>query len=144
MNKRMVWSRILCIVELAMIPIEVALGNLTLRVSGWFALALLLAFDFLPGLGSGLAALGALLSKSRYRRFMYGASVLTLCGMIALFLLAANVEAPAAASWGVAMYAYPIGAIMSLVGAGLVLVESFRKPLVPKDNVERNANYPSF
>lgn len=136
MNKRRLWSRILCIVELAMIPIEVALGNLMLRVSGWFALALSLAFDFLPGLGGGLAALGALLGKSRYRRFMYGASVVTLCGMIALFLLAFNVEAPAAASWGFAMYAYPIGVIMSLVGAGLVLVESFRKPLVPKDNVE--------
>jgi hypothetical protein len=119
-----------------MIPIEVALGYVSLRVSGWFALALLLAFDFLPGLGSGLAALGALLSKSRYRRFMYGASVLTLCGMIALFLVAGNVEAPAAASWGFAMYAYPIGVIMSLVGAGLVLVESFHRPPVPKDNVE--------
>ncbi|RIE05733.1 hypothetical protein [Candidatus Cryosericum terrychapinii] len=136
MNKRMVWSRILCIVELAMIPIEVVLANLTFRVSGWFATALLLAGSFLPGLGSGLVALGAFLGNSRYRRFMYCASVLTLCGIIALFLVGANVEAPAAASWGVAVYAYPIGAIMSLVGAGLVLVESFRKPLIPKDNVD--------
>ncbi|MHB8106191.1 MAG: hypothetical protein ACYDH4_01985 [Candidatus Cryosericum sp.] len=136
MNRRMLWSRILCIIELAMIPIEVALASLTLRVSGWFALALGLAFDILPGLGSGLVALGAFLSKSRYRRFMYGASALTLCGMIALFLVAVNVEAPAAASWGFAMYAYPIGAIMSLVGAGLVLVESFRKPPVADDTLE--------
>lgn len=136
MNKRILWSRILCIVELAMILIEVALANLALRVSGWFVLALWLAFDFLPGLGSGLVALGAFLSKSRYRRFMYGASVLTLCGMIVLFLVAGNVEAPAAASWGFAMYAYPIGVIMSLVGAGLVLVESFHRPPVPKDDVD--------
>jgi hypothetical protein len=135
-DKRTLWSRILCIVELAMIPIEVALANLALRVSGWFATALSLAVSFLPGLGSGLVALGAFLSKSRYRRFMYGASVLTLCGIIALFLVGANVEAPAAASWGVAMYAYPIGAIMSLVGAGLVLVESFHGPPVPKDDVD--------
>lgn len=136
MNKRTLWSRILCIVELAVIPIEVALAYVSLRVSGWFATALMLAVSFLPGLGSGLVALGAFLGKSRYRRFMYGASVLTLCGIIALFLVGGNVEAPAAASWGVAVYAYPIGVIMSLVGAGLVLVESFRKPLVPKDNVE--------
>jgi len=47
MNKRMVWSRILCIIELTMIPIEVALVNLTLRVSGWFATALSLACSFL-------------------------------------------------------------------------------------------------
>ncbi|MCX6097492.1 MAG: hypothetical protein NTZ77_03270 [Caldiserica bacterium] len=137
MNKRLLWSRILCIVELAMIPIEVALVNVTARVSGWFATALSLALSFLPGLGSGLVALGAFLGNSRYRRFMYGASVLTLCGIIALFLVAGNVEAPAVASWGFAAYAYPIGAIMSLVGAGLVLVESFHRPPVPKDNVER-------
>ena len=136
MNKRILWSRILCIVELAMIPIEVALAYVSLRVSGWCATALWLAFDFLPGLGSGLVALGAFLGNSRYRRFMYGASVLTLCGIIALFLVAGNVEAPAAASWGVAVYAYPIGAIMSLVGAGLVLVESFRRTPIHKDNVE--------
>jgi hypothetical protein len=34
------------------------------------------------------------------------------------------------------LYVYPIAGVMSALGAVLVLVESFRRPPVPKDNVE--------
>jgi hypothetical protein len=144
MNKRMLWSRILSIIGLAVM----AVGAIALLggVIGFslFGTVLSLALFFLPGLGSGLVALGALLGRSRYRSFMYCAFLLTLCGTIGVFDLVGNFEAAAVGWRAYAAPAYPIGVIVSCVGAVLVLVESFGGQPAPKDNVERNANYPSF
>jgi hypothetical protein len=94
--------------------------------------------------GSGLAALGAYLAKSHHRRFLYVALALTACGLTMLFLMARfNPPGNATEWWEIFYVTYPIGAILSLVGAVLVIIESFRRPPVPQDNVERNATYPS-
>ena len=92
----------------------------------------------LPVGGSGLVALGAFLGNSRYREFLYGAFGLTVCGWYhaLLVVVSALADSGSIGWWAFVAYAYTVGAIMSLVGAGLVLVESFRKPLVTKDNVE--------
>ncbi|MCX6083357.1 MAG: hypothetical protein NT102_00105 [Caldiserica bacterium] len=108
---------------------------------GLFGTVLSLALFFLPGLGSGLVALGALLGKSRYRSFMYCAFLITLCGTIGAFDLVGDFEFSAVGWRAYTAPAYPIGVIMSCVGAVLVIVDSFGGPPVPKDDVERNTNY---
>jgi hypothetical protein len=95
-------------------------------------------------LGSGLGALGAFLGKSRYRKFLYGALGLTMCGLTTIFYALTDpwtgsnflADALYPAWWQVVGYAYPIGGIMSSVGAVLVIVESFRRSPVPHDGVE--------
>lgn len=146
MNKRTLWSRILCIVGLAVMAVVlVAFGvNWQIGKFGWLSTVLLLAVFLLPVPVSGLVALGAFLDRSRYRRFMYCAFVLTLWCTIGVFVMLSSFEAPTVPWWAFAAYAYPIGVIISLVGAVFFLVESFRRPPVPKDNVERNATYSSF
>lgn len=141
LSTRMRRSRTVDIVGLAVM----AVGGIAL-LTGVFAFGLsgpvlTLALFFLPGLGSGLAVLGALLCKSRYRTFMYCAFVLTLYGTIGAFDLVGNFEAVAVGWRAYAAPAYPFGVIMSCVGAVLVIVESFGGPPVPRDDVERNTNY---
>jgi len=135
MNKRMLWSRILNIVGLAVMAIGVlALFRLLpVRRGG-------LPFDglwvFL--LGSGLAALGAFFGKSRYRKFLYRASWLTVCGLalgILMTMMFFQAEDPPILVYVV--LACPVcGGLMSLVGSVLVIFESFHRPSVPKDSVE--------
>jgi membrane protein YdbS with pleckstrin-like domain len=81
--------------------------------------------------------LGAFLGKSRYRKFLYLALMMTLCGLIAVFFIAMMFfEAHNPPWWTYVVFACPIcGAIMSLVGAVLVIVESFRRPPVPQDGI---------
>jgi hypothetical protein len=162
MNKRTLWSRILCVAGLAMIPIGVAayvfnsrtppysswlspgmiaVGTAVYVVNGMFdprARWLLLTGLILPG--SGLVARAAFLGKSRYRKSLYGALVLSLCGLIAGFVVLAisfmNQSDVANPWWAFVAYAYPIGVIMSFVGAVVVIVESFHRPSVSKDNPE--------
>jgi multisubunit Na+/H+ antiporter MnhB subunit len=88
--------------------------------------------------GSGLAALGAFLGRSRYRKYLYGALALTVCGLATLFLafIFYSETADTAPWWAFLVSACPIGGIMSLVGAVLVIFESFRRLPVPKDSVE--------
>ncbi|MHB8106187.1 MAG: hypothetical protein ACYDH4_01960 [Candidatus Cryosericum sp.] len=121
MNKRMLWSRILCVTGLALI----AMGAVVLVVPRLWAWWLVPVALYLPGSVSGFVALGALLGRSRYRGFVYCALVLTLCGSIAVYLLLGNFEASAVPWWEFVTVAYPVGVIMSLVGAVLVTVESF-------------------
>ncbi|MHB8106192.1 MAG: hypothetical protein ACYDH4_01990 [Candidatus Cryosericum sp.] len=138
MDKRVLWSRILSIVGLAVTAVVLVAFGVSWEIGtfGWLSTVLLAAVLLLPVSLSGLVALGAFLGRSRYRRFMYCAFVLTLCGTYVVFLLIANFEAPTVPWWAFVAVAYPVGAIMSLVGAVLVTVESFHRPPVPKDNVE--------
>ncbi|MCX6097486.1 MAG: hypothetical protein NTZ77_03240 [Caldiserica bacterium] len=138
MNKRMLWSRIRSIVGLAVMAIVLVVFGVNWQIGtfGWLSTVLLLAVFLLPVPVSGLVALGAFLGRSRYRRFMYCAFVLTLCGTIAVYLLIGNFEAPTVPWSEFVAVAYPVGAILSLVGALLVIVESFRGPPALPETVE--------
>lgn len=131
MNKRLLWSRILCIVGAGTIIIAPAAFFLLYWRYAWsnesgidWVFWLMRALEFLPLFGSGLVALGAFLGKSRYRKFLYAALLLAICGVIAL-LGFFNAHSP----WWLQYirFAYPIGAIMSCVGAVLAIIESFRR-----------------
>ena len=95
-------------------------------------------------LGGGLAALGAFLGRSHYRKSLYGALGLTACGLTTIFYALTDPwigtdfssDALYPAWWQIVGYTYLIGGIMSSVGAVLVIVESFRRPLVSQDSVE--------
>ncbi|MCX6085341.1 MAG: hypothetical protein NTX94_02725 [Caldiserica bacterium] len=95
-------------------------------------------------LGSGLAALGAFLGRSRYRKSLYGALGLTVCGLTTIFCAITDPrigidfssDALHPAWWQIVAYAYLVGAVMSCVGTVLVVVESFRRTPVSKNNVE--------
>jgi len=112
MNGASRWSRILVIAGLAAMligavdPLEGALL-------------------ILPG--SGLVALGALLGKSRHRRFLFWSFVLVAVGVGALWGLSAigGLGGTTGHSywWGLVLLPYPVGWIMGLVGAIRVLRE---------------------
>lgn len=95
-------------------------------------------------LGSGLAALGAFLGRSRYRKSLLGALGLTVCGLTTIFCAVTDPRTGIGFSsdvlhpawWRVVAYAYLVGAVMSSVGAVLVAVESFRRTPIHKDSVE--------
>ena len=161
MSKRSLWSRILCIIGLAMMTIGAAafvLNSRTPPYPSWLSPSMIAfgtgvyvfngIFDprcrslLLTGLilpGSGLVARAAFLGKSRCRKFLYAALVLTVCGLVAGFSVVVitfiNQSELANPWWAFVTYAYPVGAAMSLVGAVLVLVESFRRPSVSQDTV---------
>jgi len=80
MNKCALWSRILCIAGIAVIVLGGPLFWGELHRNSISELCLLS--------GSGLAALGAHLAKSRYRAFLYGAVGLSVCYPITLILVA--------------------------------------------------------
>jgi len=113
------WSRILVIVGLvamvigAIDPLE---GSLII----------------LPG--TGMVALGALLGKSRYRKFLYWSFALVAVGVGALFGLSAlggfGGRSGLSLWWVIVILPYPIGWIMGIVGAVRRLREG-SKPSVP-------------
>jgi EamA domain-containing membrane protein RarD len=131
MNKRMLWSRVLCVIGFVVMAIDLvglAFGfGRGLFAAGYFILP-----------GSGLAVLGAFLGRSRYRKFPYAAFGLTACGVLPIVLLwALHLDY---GWWWTSVqcvgYAYPVGGLMSCVGAVLVIVESFRRPPVSDDSIE--------
>jgi hypothetical protein len=137
MDKRKFWSRILCIIGLAMIACWAVTSVAYLRLRGFSGFTNVFLFSLLLFPASGLVARGAFLGRSRYRRLIYCAFVLTLCGSITAFLLFAYLQSPTALPrWAFVVYVSPIGVIISCLGAVLVIIESFRKPAAPKDNVE--------
>jgi hypothetical protein len=80
-------------------------------------------------LGAGLAALGALLGKSRYRIVLYGAFVLVLIPvLVVLASSSAGGFRTERSVWLALILPYPIGWLMGLVGAVLGLIESVRRP----------------
>ncbi len=89
------------------------------------------AFVILPG--SGLIALGAYLGKSHHRRFIYWAFGLTAFGVavIIVWSLFGGVGGDTGRStwWLLTALPYPVGWIMSLLGAVHLLINSFRKHL---------------
>jgi hypothetical protein len=94
--------------------------------------------------GAGLVARGAFLGNSRYRKLLYGAFGLTMCGLITGLNILRTDYFGSGPWWvfvGCLELAFPIGWVMSCVGAVYVIVESFRSPPVPKDDVERNTSY---
>ena len=135
MNKRILWLRILCVIGLAMMAVGVLALVRLLRVRrGGLPIDGLWVFL----LGSLLVTLGASLGRSRYRRLLYLAPGLTISGLIAVFFIAMMFfEAQNPPWWTYVAFAWPIcGAIMSLVGAVLVIIESFQRPPAPKDDTE--------
>ncbi|RIE05734.1 hypothetical protein [Candidatus Cryosericum terrychapinii] len=162
MNKRMLWSRILCVVGFVMMAGGAIVYVVDTLSTGYYhdllpgALAIGTAMDVFTGVfdprsprwllltgltlpGSALVALGAFLGNSRYRKLLYAALVLTACGLIVGFfvylgLLTESINGPNP-RWAFVTYAYPIGGIMSLVGALVVIVEPCRRPRTPKDSV---------
>ena len=71
--------------------------------------------------GAGLAALGAFLGKSRYRRLFYWAFGLTLVGVGAMFGWSAvgglGGETGRSLWWTLTVLPYPVGWIMGIIGA---------------------------
>ncbi len=124
MDKRKLWSRILCIIGIiamtigAVDPLE---GSLII----------------LPG--SGLVAFSAFLGKSRHRKFVYWAFALTVIGMAAGLIVSmfGGVGGNTGRSywWLLMALPYPVGWIMSLVGVVRVLIESFHKSPIAQDGV---------
>lgn len=116
MNKRRLWVALLSIIGL----LAMVIGALD-PLEG--------AFVILPG--SGLIALGAFLGKSRHRRFIYWAFGLTAFGVAALIVLSlfGGVGGNTGRStwWLLTALPYPVGWIMSLLGAVHLLIKSFRK-----------------
>jgi hypothetical protein len=144
MHKRLVWSRILCIVGAGTIIIAPAAyflfewwastsaTDLTFTVIVLFSTIMVL-----PLFGSGLVTLGGFLGKSRYRKFLYATFLLAICALITtigLFIAGRDITGV----WWLQsiLLAYLIGAIMSCVGAVLAIIESFRRPTIPQGNAD--------
>jgi hypothetical protein len=84
--------------------------------------------------GTGMVALGALLGKSRYRKFLYWSFALVAVGVGALFGVSAlggfGGRSGLSLWWTIVILPYPIGWIMAIVGAIKRLREG-SKPSVP-------------
>lgn len=82
--------------------------------------------------GTALIALGALLGKSRHRIFLIWAFALAAVGVGALWWLSAlggfGGNSGRSLWWGLILLPYPVGGIMSIVGAILRLREAFKAP----------------
>ena len=134
-TRRRWWSDQVSVSGLVMMPIVILMFLGSLWVVGPApGLFFIIFYTFILA-GSGLPALSAFLGKSRYRKFLYVALVLTVCGMIAALLLVFYDESRAPWS-AIFFFAYPLGLIMSCVGAALVSRESLRRPPVSDDTVE--------
>jgi hypothetical protein len=87
------------------------------------------SFIILPG--SGIAALGAFLGKSRYRIFLYWAFVLIAAGvgvMVVLSMLGGiGGRSGRSMWWALFILPYPVGWVMGLVGIILRLFEFFKR-----------------
>jgi len=113
------WSGTVSLIGLAMM----AIGVVALRMWGGMISGLCI---FLPA--SGLAALSAYLGRSRYRRFLYGALGLTACVPITLILIISPLYFEGFPRWWeIVVWTYPLGLIMSCVGAVLVVFENLIK-----------------
>jgi hypothetical protein len=134
-TRRRWWSAQVSVSGLVMMPIVILMFLGSLWVVGPPpGLFLVIFYTFILA-GSGLPALGAFLGKSRYRKFLYVALVLTVCGMIAALLLVFYDESRTPWS-AIFCFAYPLGLIISCVGAVLVSRESLRRAPVSDDTVE--------
>jgi uncharacterized membrane protein YhdT len=115
MNKRTVWSRILCVIGL----VALLIGALD-PLEG--------AFVIVPA--SAVIALSAFLARSRFRRCAYWAFGLTASGVGALFIISAlgGVGGPAGGTgrsmwWLLTCLPYPLGWILCLYAVVRILSE---------------------
>jgi len=116
MNARMVWSRILVIVGLVLVlagaldPLE---GSLVILA------------------GSAMVLLSAYLARSRHRRLLLWGFVLLAAGVGALWVMDSlgglGGSTGRSMWWALVLLPYPVGWIVSLVGAILRLIESFKR-----------------
>jgi hypothetical protein len=83
-------------------------------------------------LGVALAAFGAALGRSRYRTLLVGALALTAMGVVAMVALswAGGIGGQSGHSmwWAALIVPYPLGWLLALVGAALILTDSLRRP----------------
>jgi hypothetical protein len=112
--------------------VKAPLWSRTLDVLGLVGM-LIGALDPLEGapiilLGTGLAATGAVLGKSRYQNLLCWSFCLVALGVGAGFLLSMW---GGFRMWWVLVVPYPAGWIIGLVGIILTLVESARHPAPP-------------
>jgi len=85
--------------------------------------------------GTGLAALGALIGKSRRRFHLYTAFALVFVGVGAMFALTAiggvGGNSGHSAWWLLLLLPYPIGWLLGLVSGIMALVQFFRHSAAP-------------
>lgn len=121
---RTLWSRIL-----------VVLGTLAMLVG---------AIDPLEGSlvilpGAAVAASGAFLGRSRYRRYLGVSFVLVAVGVGAMFLLSARGgfggNTGRSMWWGLVILPYPLGWLLGLVAAILAFVQSLRHSAAPQQTL---------
>ncbi len=117
MEPRVAWSRILIIVGLAAMLVGAADP-----LEG--------AIIILPGIA--VVALGVVIARSRHRRLVLWSLVLVTAGVGAMMALSSvggiGGNSGHSTWWAITMLPYPIGWLMGLVGAALVLVETWRRP----------------
>lgn len=121
---RILWSRIL-----------VVLGTLAMLVGAIDPLEGSLAI--LPG--TAVAASGAFLGRSRYRRHLGLSFILVAVGVGTMFLLSARGGFGGSTGrsmwWGLLILPFPLGWLLGLVTAILAFVQSFRHPAAPQQTL---------
>ncbi|MEN6365629.1 MAG: hypothetical protein ABFC88_02310 [Thermoguttaceae bacterium] len=121
MSRRTLWSIVLVIVGL----LAMLVGAID-PLEG--------SFVILPG--SAFVAAGAFLGKSRYRMLLFWACVLIAAGVGAMVIFTAmgGIGGHSGRSlwWGLLVLPFPVGWIIGLVGAILKLIESFKRPALPR------------
>ncbi|MDD4904198.1 MAG: hypothetical protein PHU43_11590 [Candidatus Bipolaricaulis sp.] len=89
--------------------------------------------------GSGLAALAALLGRTKHRRLLCWSFALVVAGVGAMWVLSAlgGIGGSTGRSiwWGLLVLPYAVGWIVGLVGAILTVVELSRRP-APRDGCD--------
>jgi hypothetical protein len=90
--------------------------------------------------GSGLVALGAFLSKSRYRVVFYWSLILVAVGVAELGVLSmfGGIGSGSGHSlwWGLMVIPYPVGWILGLAGVILELTDIFKPPVRPREELQ--------
>jgi hypothetical protein len=121
-------------------------GSRILLIAG-FVCMLVGAVDPLEGSllilpGAGMVGLGGFLGASRYRKLLGWAVALVAAGVGALWVLSAfggirlhEGDTGHSMAWGVFLLPYPAGWILGVVGATLALAESFRNPVLPREEL---------
>lgn len=96
--------------------------------------------------GTGMTALGALLSHSRQRLRLYAAFFMVVVGVASLFGLSAyggiGGQSGHSMWWGLLILPYPLGWIVGLILGFVALVQSFRHggPALPEKRAEERGN----
>lgn len=88
------------------------------------------SFVILPA--TVLAAAGAALGKSRWRKLLYWSVALVAFGVVAMVVLSClggiGGHSGRSLGWGVFMLPYPVGWLTGLVGTVLALIEFYKHP----------------